>query len=474
MANERAHLVTPLLIIVAGLLLTRLSAMYGLPLFDTTEARYAEIARIMFETNNWITPQFDYNVPFWGKPPFHTWLSATGFTLVGVSEFSARLPHFLCGLMVIVLVFHFCRQHLSLYAALVAVLALVSSLGFIVSMGMVMTDTALLLTITLAMLSYWKAFAQGDRYFHGHLFFVSLALGMLVKGPVAIVLVGIALLLWALSTRNLKRAFTALPWISGTLLFVILTVPWYWLAEVKTPGFLEYFLLGEHFQRFVVSGWEGDLYGTAHDKPRGTIWLYWLVTAFPWSFLLIGGGMWKVISSATRSSGHPLLTRYLVCFMLAPMMLFTLSGNILTAYVLPGFSAMAILIAQQFTLNKRLLSGAVVTWVLLISVLLAYYQGAFNKTSEERLLTSKHFDFEHIPLYYWQERPFSARFYSNGTARLLETSDALQQVISSEPAFYLASAPIAAERLKQHTKNLNCREENQTNTRVLWLCEVKR
>lgn len=474
MANERAHLVTPLLIIVAGLLLTRLSAMYGLPLFDTTEARYAEIARIMFETNNWITPQFDYNVPFWGKPPFHTWLSATGFTLVGVSEFSARLPHFLCGLMVIVLVFHFCRQHLSLCAALVAVLALVSSLGFIVSMGMVMTDTALLLTITLAMLSYWKAFAQGDRYFHGHLFFVSLALGMLVKGPVAIVLVGIALLLWALSTRNLKRAFTALPWISGTLLFVILTVPWYWLAEVKTPGFLEYFLLGEHFQRFVVSGWEGDLYGTAHDKPRGTIWLYWLVTAFPWSFLLIGGGMWKVISSATRSSGHPLLTRYLVCFMLAPMMLFTLSGNILTAYVLPGFSAMAILIAQQFTLNKRLLSGAVVTWVLLISVLLAYYQGAFNKTSEERLLTSKHFDFEHIPLYYWQERPFSARFYSNGTARLLETSDALQQVISSEPAFYLASAPIAAERLKQHTKNLNCREENQTNTRVLWLCEVKR
>ena len=474
MANERAHLVTPLLIIVVGLLLTRLFAMYGLPLFDTTEARYAEIARIMFETNNWITPQFDYNVPFWGKPPFHTWLSATGFTLVGVSEFSARLPHFLCGLMVIVLVFHFCRQHLSLYAALVAVLALVSSLGFIVSMGMVMTDTALLLTITLAMLSYWKAFAQGDRYFHGHLFFVSLALGMLVKGPVAIVLVGIALLLWALSTRNLKRAFTALPWISGTLLFVTLAVPWYWLAEVKTPGFLEYFLLGEHFQRFVVSGWEGDLYGTAHDKPRGTIWLYWLVTAFPWSFLLIGGGMWKVISSATRSSGHPLLTRYLVCFMLAPMMLFTLSGNILTAYVLPGFSAMAILIAQQFTLNKRLLSGAVVTWVLLISVLLAYYQGAFNKTSEERLLTSKHFDFKHIPLYYWQERPFSARFYSNGTARLLETSDALQQVISSEPAFYLASAPIAAEKLKQQTKNLNCREENHTNTRVLWLCEVKR
>ena len=39
-----------------------------IPLMDKTEARYAEIARIMAETGNWITPQVDYGVPFWAKP----------------------------------------------------------------------------------------------------------------------------------------------------------------------------------------------------------------------------------------------------------------------------------------------------------------------------------------------------------------------------------------------------------------------
>ena len=52
------------------------------PLFDTTEARYGEIARIMYETQNWVTPQFDYNIPFWGKPPMQTWLSALSFFMV--------------------------------------------------------------------------------------------------------------------------------------------------------------------------------------------------------------------------------------------------------------------------------------------------------------------------------------------------------------------------------------------------------
>ena len=58
------------------LLAVRVAAMIWVPLTDPTEARYAEIARKMVETGNWITPQFDYGVPFWAKPPLHTWLSA--------------------------------------------------------------------------------------------------------------------------------------------------------------------------------------------------------------------------------------------------------------------------------------------------------------------------------------------------------------------------------------------------------------
>ena len=46
------------------------------PLTDPTEARYAEMARKMLDTGNWLTPMFDVGVPFWGKPPLAFWMSA--------------------------------------------------------------------------------------------------------------------------------------------------------------------------------------------------------------------------------------------------------------------------------------------------------------------------------------------------------------------------------------------------------------
>ena len=74
------------------------------PLTDPTEARYAEIARKMLETGQWVMPQFDYGVPFWGKPPLSTWLSAASMGAFGVNEFAARLPSLLlmlgCGVLV--------------------------------------------------------------------------------------------------------------------------------------------------------------------------------------------------------------------------------------------------------------------------------------------------------------------------------------------------------------------------------------
>ena len=80
-----------LLFALGALFAVRLLAMFWWPFTDSTEARYAEIARKMVETGDWITPQFDYGVPFWGKPPLHTWLSALGMKLFGVGAFGARI-----------------------------------------------------------------------------------------------------------------------------------------------------------------------------------------------------------------------------------------------------------------------------------------------------------------------------------------------------------------------------------------------
>ena len=63
------------------------------PLMDKTEARYAEIARIMAETQNWIVLQIDYGIPFWAKPPLSTWASALSISLFDASAFFVRLPY---------------------------------------------------------------------------------------------------------------------------------------------------------------------------------------------------------------------------------------------------------------------------------------------------------------------------------------------------------------------------------------------
>ena len=89
----------------------RLVSLALVPLADTTEARYADIARRMAELNDWVTPWFTDDVPFWGKPPLYTWMSAAGIEVLGLNEFAVRLPHLLAGILVAWLVWQWRRDH---------------------------------------------------------------------------------------------------------------------------------------------------------------------------------------------------------------------------------------------------------------------------------------------------------------------------------------------------------------------------
>lgn len=460
--------------LVAALLLTRLVSLGMYPLFDTTEARYGEIARIMLETHNWITPQFDYNVPFWGKPPLHTWITTVSYVWLGVSDFSARLPHFVCGVLTLLVLYHFARMHLGKTKALLSTLVLCSSVGFIVSIGMVMTDPALLLATTVAMVSFWNHYHNGGR-FYALMFFAALGAGMLIKGPVAVVLVGIALVLWSVTQGVFMQAIRGLPWVSGMAVCLTICLPWYVWAEIRTPGFLEYFIVGEHIQRFLQPGWGGDLYGTAHDEPKGKIWLFWLAAAFPWSFVLLTfAGKWlfnrlaRPKPTTQHQAGSP-LTPYLLSWMLAPMLLFTLSGNILSAYVLPGFAAMAMLVAQKIRVSAKANIIGALSLIVLLVALGAYSMGLVSKTSQAQLLGQDRSFPQYAQLFYWQKRPFSARFYSKGQAQLLQEKSQLNQLIADKQSFYLA---ISHTEFMQYQVKLSaiCREQNRTKDNLLLQC----
>lgn len=371
--------------VLLGLLLAaRLIAMAGAPLVDSTEPRYAEIARKMAELNDWVTPWFEYGTPFWGKPPLSFWITAISLKLFGVNEFAARLPHFIFALAIVGLV-GLLTWRRDRDAALPAVACLAGSILYFISSAAVMTDIELTLGTTLVMAGFWFALADvtdrndGGRWWASLLFFGGLIVGLLAKGPVAVVLAGTPLVLWTAYYRRWRDVWRCLPWISGTLLTLLIVLPWYWLAEQRTPGFLNYFLIGEHWHRFVTPGWSGDRYGGAHRSPIGTIWVFAFLGALPWSILLpVAALRWRKTGGLRRNDLYRGVFRsvpdarawqnYLLIWMLTPLLFFTASRNIIWTYVLPGLPAAALMAGGWLADQERL--GREVNRLLSIGLLI--------------------------------------------------------------------------------------------------------
>ena len=141
----------------------RLFAMAVMPLADTSEPRYAEIARLMAVTGDWVTPWFEPGVPFWGKPPLAFWAPALSIKLLGLSEFSLRLPAFAAMLGVLALVHAFAARRFGVSAARWAALVFATMLLPLASAGAVLTDPYLALGVTLSMTSFLLARRDGPR-----------------------------------------------------------------------------------------------------------------------------------------------------------------------------------------------------------------------------------------------------------------------------------------------------------------------
>ncbi|MDO8773638.1 MAG: glycosyltransferase family 39 protein [Burkholderiaceae bacterium] len=430
------------LAVVLGLRLTSLG-LY--PLMDKTEARYAEIARVMFALGDWVTPWYDRGVPFWGKPPLSFWTTALSFAMFGVNEFAARLPHFLAALLVGWLVWGWAARYAK-QQALAAVALLAGSSLMLISAGAVMTDMTLAVGTTLAMRGFWLGLhgEERQRKREGWLLFLGLAIGLLAKGPLVLVLAGLPLGLWTLFSRQLGRVWRDLPWLRGTLLIALLAGPWYAAAELRTPGFLDYFLLGEHWHRFVTAGWTGDRYGVAHSAARGSIWVYAWVALLPWSLLLpLAWWRWRQ-AAVTVPAPDKLLQLYWVFWSLAPLVFFTLAGNILWTYVLPALPPLALLgagwLSTQPDLRRvnRWLTGGLISSALLF----AGFVGGLNLPRAEDWHTTRHLiahyaalKTEGSALAFYPERPYSAAFYSRGQAEQITQAAQLLSRLTTPPLF---------------------------------------
>lgn len=439
---------------LAALVVARLISLALYPLMDTTEARYGDIARRMVERADWVTPWFTDSEPFWGKPPLSFWATALGFKLFGINEFGGRLPHLILGLLVAAVSWSYARRQ-SARAAWHAVALLSSTLLFVVSSGAVMTDMSLTLGTTLVMVGFWFSLRDdmSKNWPWQLLMALGFVIGLLAKGPLALVLCGVPIGVWLIWQRRVFDAWRRIAWLRTALLVLIFSLPWYIMAELRTPGFLNYFLVGEHFHRFVTAGWTGDRYGAAHAFPRGGIWLLGLGAIAPWPFLLLPLAFFRrlqtdMLLSPQKKDGERL---YLLLWALWPCVFFTFSGNIIWTYVLPGLPALAILVAlwtskQSGKATEWVLTGGiwictatVIVWVALASS----RDHSYGKSAKSLMMDYRTQAQVGEALYYLGEVPFSASFYSDGRAQQIND---LAELAAKKPR---GSAMVAMSSVQQ-------------------------
>ncbi|GAB3101405.1 phospholipid carrier-dependent glycosyltransferase [Lysobacter terrae] len=430
--------------LLAFAFIVRLLTLDAYPLTDPTEARYAEIARKIFETGQWIVPQIEYGVPFWGKPPLSFWLTAASFKLFGITEFAARISSLLFGAGACGLTYLLAVSRRGVDFGLRASLVMATTLLMVVSAGAVMTDPAMVFGTTLSMAAFWRAMTTQSRTW-GYLFFAGLVIGLLAKGPVATVLTLAPISAWALLSGRVRETWQRLPWVNGAILTTVLVVPWYWAVEVRSPGFLHYFLVGEHWQRYTISGWKGDLYGSGHAYPRGTIWVDAFLGTLPWSAWLL----WQLLRRRVNLAIRPFRagdgwSLYLICWMLAPPVFFTMCRNILPSYVLPGLAGFGCLVAEAW---EQRISQRPSPWILqlsawapiLVALLVTVVWPRVGFQSQKDVVAAYQASLTTRPLFIFdQRRQYSADFYARGRTQHVDGNEQLRQVLAERQVAYIS------------------------------------
>ncbi|MCW3804890.1 ArnT family glycosyltransferase [Plebeiibacterium marinum] len=416
-----------------GILLLRLLLNAILPLMDKTEARYGEIARLMYETNNWITPQIDYGVPFWAKPPLNTWLSALSMKLFGVNEFAVRFPAFiLCVLIVLIIGKAVKDKGMSL---LVSAFVMFTLPQFMLHAGVVSTDTSLLLAITLVMIGFWKQIISEKTNVWGYLMFAGVGLGLLAKGPIVLILTVPPIFVWVLWFKEWKNLFSRIPWVLGLPLAALIAVPWYILAEKHSEGFIDYFIVGEHFKRFFDSSWTGDKYGFPKQQPLGIVWLFLLGMAFPWVQIVISK-LWINRKVAIKDRWVFFLTGWL----LFTPLFFTVSKSLIHTYVLPVMPPIALLVVHYWNEIRRKKTNIIISLIVPVLASLALVLGMVNNNLEQFSNTDKYIIESQgeldRPLYYLGKKSYSSQFYSNGKVQNI-TYDELRDKMTLKDSFYV-------------------------------------
>lgn len=306
-------------------------------LIPSDEGRYAEIAREMLVTGDWVTPRYN-GYKYFEKPPLQAWATAAAFQVFGIGEWQARLWTALTGFFTILLIGFTGARIYNARAGWLAAVVLASSPMWVISGHFNSLDMGLSAFLVAALCSLLLAQTSQNKHSCRNWMWACWAfmgLATLSKGVIGAAIPAMVFIAYSISTWDWK-IWTRLRIFSGSTLFLAITAPWFVLVSQRNPEFLEFFFIHEHLQRFTQD---------AHSR-TGPIYYFvplLLVGILPW-FLQIPGAVIEAWRERRREFSAGWL---LVCWFVVIFAFFSVSRSKLPGYIIPIFPALALLIGNR-------------------------------------------------------------------------------------------------------------------------------
>ncbi len=338
-------------VLAALWLVLALRGLGGVAIVGDDEAREVGIVQDVL-AGQWLWPRFnDDLLP--DKPTGYHWLAALSCAVFGFSEAAVRLPSVLAAAGTIWWTVQFGSTLLGPHAGLAAGLVLATSRGFFAHARVARPDTLLVLLLAVALGCAWRWWREHDRR-QATASLALLGLGVLAKGPVAPALFAATLglfLLWQRDLRRLVRLATP----AGLVALAVLGLGWYGLAWAGWGDtFVQQHLVGRYARNLAGGLASGGSYSPkpwyhhAFFYPQhlpGVVW--------PWTpFVAIA--LWQL----WRGGGfRDPRARFLVCWTLAPVIVFTPAEWKLRYYLLPSLPPLALLTGPTLVALVRTLGA---------------------------------------------------------------------------------------------------------------------
>jgi 4-amino-4-deoxy-L-arabinose transferase-like glycosyltransferase len=355
-------------VLVLVALLNFLPGFFDIPPIDRDEARFAQATKQMIENRDYVDIRFQDEVRY-KKPVGIYWLQAgvvttartLGMTRALNTIWLYRIPSLLGAITAVLLTYWTALAFVSQRAALLAGLMMASALLLGVEARLATTDAALLASVVAAMGVLARLYlperrAQleaGSAWILPAIFWTALAAGVLLKGPLILMVVGLAVLVLVIIDRRADWLLPLKPLI-GVLWFAALVLPWFVAIIGRADDAFITESVGHDLIPKLYSNQEG------HGGPPGTYFLLFWLMFFPGSML--AGLATPAVWAARREPG----AKFLLAWLVPSWVILELVVTKLPHYVLPLFPAIAILIAgimeARMLSRSRWLTPGIVWW----------------------------------------------------------------------------------------------------------------